>query len=146
MTRLWCTSTILRSVWVFSHKSYVWIRLKLKRAFAFFLSFFFFFFSFFFFFFTRFWDCGYCSMNSSCKVGLFKLFSANQCTSCTVHGPTNFTCQQFFIRNGSHDLFTHLKIILLQCFSVFSCIQTDPKASFLLKIIYCCGSHIDLLQ
>jgi len=27
-------------------------------------------------------------------------------------------------------LFIHLKIILLQCFSVFSCIQTNPKSTF----------------
>ena len=35
-------------------------------------------------------------MNNSCKVWLVKPFLANQCTPCTVHGPTNFTFQQLF--------------------------------------------------
>ena len=66
-------------------------------------------------------------MNSSRKVGLFKLFSANQCTSYTIHGATNFTFQQLFsLKMGPTVLFTHLKIILLQYFSIFSCIQTNP--------------------
>ena len=34
----------------------------------------------------------------------------------------------FSLKMGPTVLFTHLKIILLQCFSVFSCIQTDPKS------------------
>ena len=34
---------------------------------------------------------------------------------------------------GPTVLFTHLKIILLQYFSVFSCIQTDPKCGELLS-------------
>ena len=57
-----------------------------------------------------------------------------QCTqsyffsNCSVTRPTNLTFQQFFLlKMGLMVLFTHLKIILLQCFSVFSCIQTDPK-------------------
>ena len=53
---------------------------------------------------------------------------------CTVHEPTNFIFYQFFsLKMGPTVLFTHLKIILLQCFqfSVFSfskisSIQTDP--------------------
>ena len=32
----------------------------------------------------------------------------------------------FSLKVGLTVLFIHLKIILLQCFSVFSCIQTDP--------------------
>ena len=32
----------------------------------------------------------------------------------------------FSLKMGSTVLFTHLKIILLQYFLVFSCIQTDP--------------------
>ena len=53
-------------------------------------------------------------------------------TKCTVHWTYNHFIQKKNIKNGSHTaLFTHLKIILLQCFrfSVFSkisCIQTDP--------------------
>ena len=57
---------------------------------------------------------------------------------CTVYGPTNFTFQQLFLlKMGPTILFTHLKIILLQCFqfSVFnfnkiSSIQTDPIFAF----------------
>ena len=37
------------------------------------------------------------------------------------HFLTNFS-----LKMGLMVLFTHLKIILLQCFLVFSCIQTDP--------------------
>ena len=35
----------------------------------------------------------------------------------------------FSLKVGPIVLFTHLKIILLQCFSVFSCIQTDSYSS-----------------
>ena len=33
----------------------------------------------------------------------------------------------FSLKMGPIVLFTHLKIILLECFLVFSCIQTDPN-------------------
>ena len=36
----------------------------------------------------------------------------------------------FSLKMSLTILFTHLKIILLQCFSVFSYIQTDPKCAF----------------
>ena len=39
-------------------------------------------------------------MNSNSKVWLFSFFSANQCILCTIHLPTNFTFQRFFIKNG----------------------------------------------
>ena len=71
---------------------------------------------------------------------------------CTVHEqqPQSLTCQTIFSQSvhtvhysRTHKfyfstifslkisptvLFTYLKIILLQCFSIFSCIQTDPHS------------------
>ena len=76
-----------------SYLGYVWIGRKTHiLRLAFFLLFFFFF--------TH--VCGLVAtvhalcMNSSRKIWLFSYFSANQDISCTVHGPTNFTFQQFF--------------------------------------------------
>ena len=46
----------------------------------------------------------------------------------TVHGTHNHFIQKKILKIGPAVLFTHLKIILLQRFSVFSCIQTDPKS------------------
>ena len=42
----------------------------------------------------------------------------------------------FSLKMGLTVLFTHLKIILLQCFSVFSCIQTDPKYNLILLFFF----------
>ena len=53
-------------------------------------------------------------------------------TKYTVHGTHNHFIQKKILKMGHMTLFTHLKIILLQCFqflvfSKISCIQTDPK-------------------
>ena len=54
-------------------------------------------------------------------------------TQYTVHGTHNHFIQKKILKMGPMTLFTHLKIILLQCFqflvfSKISCIQTDPKS------------------
>ena len=54
-------------------------------------------------------------------------FNREQCICVLFTDPQISLLINFFIKNGSTILFTYLKIILLQCFSVFSCIQTDPK-------------------
>ena len=62
-------------------------------------------------------------------------FSAHQWVTCTVHDTHKLHFSTTFsLKMGSTALFTHLKIILLQCFqfSIFSfskisSIQTDPK-------------------
>ena len=64
-------------------------------AFAFASAFVFVLFYFIIFFFTRLWDLWllfiYYLINSNHKVGLFSLFSVNQCILYIVYGPTNFT-------------------------------------------------------
>ena len=93
-------------------------------------------FAFFFFFFHVFWD---------------KFYYYDYCL-CTVHEqqPQSLTCQTIFsqsvhtvhysrthkfhfsaiflLKIGSTVLFTYLKIILRQYFSIFSCIQTNPHS------------------
>ena len=106
-------------------------------------------FAFFFFFFHVFWD---------------KFYYYDYCL-CTVHEqqPQSLTCQTIFsqsvhtvhysrthkfhfsaiflLKIGSTVLFTYLKIILLQCFSIFSCIQTDLILFTIVLIhIQCFGS------
>ena len=80
-------------------------------------------FFFFFFFCTRLWDCGYCSYTVQWTVVAkfdFSIFSANQCTSCTDSWTHKFHFSiTFSLKMGPAVLFTHLKIILLQYFSVF---------------------------
>ena len=71
----------------------------------------------------------HCSQDPQCTG------STKQCTGPTMHGihkplySTNFSLKMSLIA-----LFTYLKIILLQCFSVFSGIQTDPKTFFCQRI------------
>ena len=74
---------------------------------------------------------GYCSMNSSRKCWLFSVNSAS--VHCLRTHKFHFL-SIFSLKMGPTSLFTHLKIILLQCFqfSVFSfskisSIQTHPK-------------------
>ena len=77
----------------------------------------------------------YCSMNSNCKVWLFYFFSQSMhIVYCLWTHKFHFSAT-FLLKMGLTVLFTYLKIILLQYFSVFSfnfqflvssCIQTDP--------------------
>ena len=73
----------------------------------------------FFFFFTRFHleYCGYCSLNSNRNCWLSDVNSAHMYCSRThkLHFLSTFS-----LKMGPTILFTYLKIILLQCFSVFS--------------------------
>ena len=92
------------------------------------------FFFFFFFNFHAFLEyCGYCSLNSNRKCGLSVVNSAH--VHCSRTHKFHFL-SIFSLKMGPTALFTHLKIILLQCFqfSVFSfskisSIQTHPKES-----------------
>ena len=107
------------------------LRLSLDWAFGLFLFFLFFLG-------MRLWDCGYCLMNSNRKVWLFYFFSQLvHIVYCLWTHKFHFSAT-FSLKIGTTVLFTHLKIILLQYFSVFSfsfqfsvsvfsCIQTDPK-------------------
>ena len=60
---------------------------------------------------------------------------------CTVHEPTNYIfLATFSLKMGPTVLFTHLKIISLQCFQFqfsvsakISSIQTDPKCVYILS-------------
>ena len=78
---------------------------------------------FFFFFFTRLWDLWllfmYCAWTVVAKFDFSYLFSANQCTPCTVHRSTNFTFQNFFIKNVSHGTIHTFKIYLTIVFFSF---------------------------
>ena len=89
---------------------------------------------FFFFFFTRFHFCGYCSMNSNCNCWLSAVNRAYM--HCSRTHKLHFL-STFSLKMGPTVLFTHLKIILLQCFqfsvlsfSKISSIQTDPSSDF----------------
>ena len=116
---------------------YYWLRLRLGPAgvsvFAFFL---------FFFFFHAFWDKIYCYGYCSCTVHeqLSQSLTCQTIFSQSVHtvhcSRTHKFHSTFSLKMGLTVLFTHLKVILLQYFSifnfqfqfsVFSCIQTDPK-------------------
>ena len=60
-------------------------------------------------------------MNSSRKVWIFLFFLANQCTPCNCSWTHKFHFSATFsLKIGLTVLFTHLKIILLQYFSVYS--------------------------
>ena len=96
----------------------VWIGLFLHLRFAFSVFFFFFFF---FFFFTRF----ALGDNYHCSRIIATLFM----------GPTTTLFRKKILKMGPTALFTHLKIILLQCFQFsvstkISCIQMDPQYLF----------------
>ena len=71
----------------------------------------------FFFFFTRFWDLRLLFMHCNCKVGLFKLCQSVHIVYCSRTYKFYFSVT-FSLKMGPTILFTHLKIILLQCFSV----------------------------
>ena len=45
----------------------------------------------------------HCTWTVAAKFDFFSIFLVNQDTSCTVYGYTNFTFQQFFIKNRSHS-------------------------------------------
>ena len=77
-------------------------------------------------------------MNSKSTVYILCGRQILLCIYClyTVHGTHNHFIQKKILKMGPTVLFTHLKIILLQCFSVFSfsfqfsvfsCIQTHSK-------------------
>ena len=79
-------------------------------------------FSVFFFFLARVWETNTATvhamfMNSSCKVWLFSLFQHK--FYCSRTHKFHFSAT-FSLKMGLTVLFTHLKIILLQCFLVFS--------------------------
>ena len=62
-------------------------------------------------------------MHCSHNIWLFNPFFAHQWVPCTVHGTHKpHFLAIFLLKMGPTILFTHLKIILLQCFLVFSCI------------------------
>ena len=67
----------------------------------------------FFFFFHAFWVCGYCSMNSNRNCWLLAVNSAHM--HCLRTHKFHFL-STFSLKMGLTVLFTHLKIILLQCF------------------------------
>ena len=81
----------------------------------------------FFFFFMLFWAFlvlrllfMHCSMNSSRKLWLFKFFYRSvHIVYCLWTHKFHFSAT-FLLQMGPTVLFTHLKIISLQCFSVFS--------------------------
>ena len=82
------------------------------------------FFFFFFFFCTRLWDCGYCSCTVqwtvATKFDFFIFFSQSvHIVHCSWTHKFHFSAT-FSLQMGPTVLFTHLKIILLQYFSVFS--------------------------
>ena len=62
----------------------------------------------------------YCWMNSSHEVWLFYFFQPISAHRALFMDPQISLFNNFFIKNRSQVLFTHLKIILLQYFSVFS--------------------------
>ena len=97
----------------------VWIGIIARLRFEFHVSFSFF--SFFSSFLER--------MNSNCTIHAHGF--TMQKTKCTIHRTYNQFIKKKNIKMGPTALFTHLEIILLQCFqfSVFSkisCIRTDP--------------------
>ena len=53
-------------------------------------------------------------------------FNREQCICVLFTDPQISLFINFSLKIGLTILFTHLKIILLQCFSVFSYIQTNP--------------------
>ena len=62
----------------------------------------------------------HCSINSSSKLWLFKFFDQSlHIVYCLWTHKFHFSVT-FLLQMGPTVLFTHLKIILLQCFSVFS--------------------------
>ena len=81
-----------------------------------------------FFFFTRFRNKFYCYGYCSCTVHeqqpqylICQTIFSHISGSCALFtGPTNLTFSNFLLKMDPTVLFTHLKIILLQCFSVFS--------------------------
>ena len=84
----------------------------------------------FFFFFTHFGECGYCQWTVAVNVDFSTMNNAS--VHCSRTYKFHFSAI-FSLKMGLTVLFTHLKIILLQCFqfSVFSfskisSIQTDP--------------------
>ena len=89
----------------------VWIALKLRCVYECCVLFFFFFFFFCFHAFLE--ECGYCSMNSSCKCWLFSVNSVS--VHCSWTHKFHFL-SIFSLKMGPTALFTHLKIILLQWF------------------------------
>ena len=119
MRHIWNLLALVGSIWV------AWINENLLRvgldcAFGvWFLRFFFFFF--FLHAFVRLWLLFmYCSMNSSRKVWLFYFFSQSvHIVHCSWTHKFHFSAT-FSLKMGRTVLFTHLKIILLQYFSVFS--------------------------
>ena len=64
----------------------------------------------------------------------FLTFLPRTVFSCTVHGPhkPHFSAT-FSLKMGPTVLFTHLKIILLQCFSVFS-FQLYPNGTLVIAL------------
>ena len=80
------------------------------------------------------WEARFALPRCTFAFQIFFFFSRNFLTflswivlPCTVHGSHKLHFSATFsLKMGPTILFTHLKIILLQYFSVFNCIQTDP--------------------
>ena len=124
--------------WMWVYIVLVWIALKPALGFASCI------FSFLFFFF---WsvttgDSGYCLMNSSRTFFYFFVPLSHQWILYTVHGTHKYHISATFsLKMDPTILFTHLKIILLQCFqfqfsisTTISSIQTNPLSQ-LKKIV-----------
>ena len=96
---------------------YVWEpRLHLRLCFSFFF--------FFFFFFMRLWELWllfmHCAWTVATKFDFSYLFQSISAHHALFMDPQISFFSNFFIKNGSQVLFTYLKIILLQYFSIFS--------------------------
>ena len=103
------------------HEGHVWIGLKTQR-----LRLVFFFFSFFFAYICE--TCSYCLYTVQSWI-FFSLFNPSVHTVHCLWTHKFYFSATFLLKMSLTVLFTHLKIILLQCFSfsVFSCIQTDLR-------------------
>ena len=125
--RLWLIIAVLIIIFIFAYTKATfglgWKTQRLSLAF---------FFSHFFFFGTCLWDLQllfmHCTWTVAAKFDFSHSFQPISAHRALFMDPQISLFSNFFIKNGSQVLFTHLKIILLQCFSVFSCIQTDPKS------------------
>ena len=82
----------------------------------------------------------------------FLLFAKKQWVSCTIHETRKYSFSiKKTLKLGPTVLFTHLKIILLQCFqfSTISDIQTNPKLEGkFCRIIFsiCANNFVSYLQ